>query len=401
MKSRLGLAVGARELRVVLVRSNAVVWYAAAPLPSMEALAGCFSQLVESAPRWSSRVRVNVVLSPTWVQTKPLPGLPKVKSQRIASQLVRENQRSFFLWKGTATVIPDVSLSRDGVAWGAAFELSAVEAVMRALRAKRLKPSRVVPALVAIAATIPNTVVAWSDSSDRFVIEGDAKGLQRAERVASDLYVEPFAVPSALAKLGADAPRFLAAYAAAIAPDRLSLSWQFQSDERRLRALRRVRATAAGILLSATIAFASFAPGLRASRFARAAERALSRERHMQTEVALTQGELGRTTQTLNRIESFRRERGRATFLLGALSRAIPESTAMLSFHVDSTEGGFTAIAPHVADVLPELAGVSDVIAPRIVGSVTRETFASVRVERATFRFLRVPPAKKTSRSAR
>jgi len=49
----------------------------------------------------------------------------------------------------------------------------------------------------------------------------------------------------------------------------------------------------------------------------------------------------------------------------------------------------FTAIAPHIADVLPELASVDGLESPRIVGSVTREVIGGVHVERATFRFRR------------
>jgi hypothetical protein len=64
--------------------------------------------------------------------------------------------------------------------------------------------------------------------------------------------------------------------------------------------------------------------------------------------------------------------------------------TAMLTFHVDSVEGAFTAIAPHVADVLPELANAREIVEPRIVGSVTREVLGGVHVERASFRFRRL-----------
>ena len=52
----------------------------------------------------------------------------------------------------------------------------------------------------------------------------------------------------------------------------------------------------------------------------------------------------------------------------------------------------FVAIAPHVADVLPELVSVEEVSGPRIVGSVTREVIGGARVERAAFRFRRARP---------
>jgi hypothetical protein len=128
---------------------------------------------------------------------------------------------------------------------------------------------------------------------------------------------------------------------------------------------------------------------MRARKFARAAEISLGRSRTLAIELAQSESELRRVTEILNRIESFRLEREKVTRVLGDVAQAIPDSTAILTFHVDSVEGAFTAIAPHVADVLPELADVRDVIAPRIVGPVIREILGGVHVERASFRFRR------------
>jgi hypothetical protein len=136
--------------------------------------------------------------------------------------------------------------------------------------------------------------------------------------------------------------------------------------------------------------FAAIGPGVRARAAASIADAELLRNRRAQLELARSENDLRRMTQMLNRIESFRAERGRVTHVLGVLARAVPESTAMLTFHVDSVEGAFTAIAPHVADVLPELANAREIVEPRIVGSVTREVLGGVHVERASFRFRRL-----------
>ena len=50
--------------------------------------------------------------------------------------------------------------------------------------------------------------------------------------------------------------------------------------------------------------------------------------------------------------------------------------------------------APRVTDVLPALADAGSIVAPRIVGSVTRELLGTAKLERATFRFRRARPRK-------
>jgi hypothetical protein len=169
----------------------------------------------------------------------------------------------------------------------------------------------------------------------------------------------------------------------------MTLAWRLQSDEARSRARARAGNAVLVTVLLAAAGFAALGPGLRARNFVRVADAELTKNRRAQLELARTESDLRRVTQLLNRVESFRAERGRVTRILGELAQSIPDSTAMLTFHVDSVEGAFTAIAPHVADVLPELATVDGIVAPRIVGSVTREVLGGVHVERAGFHFRR------------
>jgi hypothetical protein len=322
------------------------------------------------------------------VQSKPLHGLPSVKSARLADQLLRENQQAFFLWKAAPCVITDIHVAKDGSMWAAAFDKNVLDETTSFLRSRRLVLARVLPSLVALVAALPNRTVVWSDADDRFQLEGDEHGPRRAERIALASSVETD-LPQALASLAPDGARFLDAFAAVRAPSRAPMSWTPPRDAARARLLARARHTAVAAATCAAVAFAAFGPGIRAARFASASEAELARERGAQLELARDEAELRRITDLLNRVESFRAQRGRITRVVGALSQALPESTAMLSFHVDSAEGSFTAIAPHIADVLPELGSVDLILAPRIVGSVTREVIAGARVERAAFRFRR------------
>jgi len=391
-RNGLGVAVGEREIRAVLVRRGAVQWHSSESFAGVGALGNALRTVLSRAPRRPMGTRVTIVISPMWVQVKSLSGVPSIKPARLASQLVRENQQAFFLWKGTPALIADVQRLKTGAAWGAAFDREVIDELTQSFRGARMTIGCVAPAVVAIVAALPNELVQWTDGDDRLELEGDAGGLRRLERISHDATQPTAALPAALARLGDDAWRFLDAYGAAVAPGQLPLAWRVQSDEDRSRVWARVRFVAMASALAAAAIFAAVGPGWRARSFGLAADRELAQSRGVQIELARNESELRRVTQMLNRLESFRAERGKVTRILGQLAQSIPDSTAMLTFRVDSVEGAFTAIAPHVADVLPELESVDDIVAPRIVGSVTREVFSGVRVERATFRFRRSRP---------
>jgi hypothetical protein len=384
----LGIAVGAREIRAVLVRRDAIQWHGVSPISGAHHIAIALRDLLLTAPKLDRRTRLTVAVSPAWVQVKPLLGRPAVKPARLARQLLRENQRAFFLWKGSAAIIVESEPSKAAV-WGAAFDEDVIGQVTQALRATRTAGRLAVPAVVAIVAALPNRPIVWSDDEHWFEIEGNRDEIRRVERISSRSLSGSPDLPAALGRLGEDATRFVDAYAAAVAPRQLVLSCQLRSDASAAPMWVRMRGVAAAIALSASIGFAAFGPAYRAARFTKTAERELDRNRLERLELARNESELRRVTQVLNHVESFRAQRGRVTRVLGELAESIPESTAILTFHVDSLEGAFTAIAPHVADVLPELVKARDIIGPRIVGSVTHEMIGGVAVERASFRFRR------------
>jgi hypothetical protein len=383
-RNGLGVAIGSREIRALLVRAGAIEWHASTGISAANDIAASLQELLTRAPRVAGGMRVTVVVSPAWVQVKPLMGLPPVKSIRLTEELLRENQQAFFLWKGSPALIAGIQVTNGGAVWGAAFDRDVVQQVTGGLRAARLSVRRVTPAVAAIVAAMANRPVLWTDGDDSFELEGDHGGMRRLNRITSNQALDPSALPATLAEIGDDALRFADAYAAAVAPRSLALTLELQPD-----ASRTLRRGVTVTVVCAAAAFAAFGPGMRAREFARAAELSLGRSRALEIELAQNESELRRVTEILNRIESFRHEREKVTRILGDVAQAIPDSTAILTFHVDSVEGAFTAIAPHVADVLPELAEVREVIAPRIVGPVTRESLGGVHMERASFRFRR------------
>ena len=92
MRTRIGLSIGAREVRAAWIESGAVRWHRSASLESADRIDDALRALFDDAPRTLTRARVNVVLSPAWVQVKPLCGLPPVGSRRAANQLLGQNQ---------------------------------------------------------------------------------------------------------------------------------------------------------------------------------------------------------------------------------------------------------------------------------------------------------------------
>jgi hypothetical protein len=367
------------------------------PCNDVASVGGALREIVTLASPVAPRSRVSVVLSPAWVQVKQLCGLPSMKSPKLANQLLRENQQSFFMWTGAPRLVADIHIAKDGTCWGAAYDADVVAAVVAALRYKRKPIAKLGSGLVAIAASTPGAL-SWTDGVDAFQLDGDASGLRRAERVeVGAARVDPPRVPERLAALGEAVERFTDAHAAALAPRRrLSLMLRVEPSRDRERARSFAHRTIAAGLAASAALFAGAGPGFRATRVEQSMNLELGAHRQAGLEIARDEAELKRATQTLDRLEEFRRERGQMTRILGALSQAIPESTAMLSFHVDSAEGGFTAIAPHAADILPELAVENLIVSPRIVGSVTRETIGGVQLERAAFRFARPRAAGRT-----
>lgn len=372
--ARLGIAFGAREVRAVLVRKQAVQWSGAAPLHGIDSIGAAVAALAAQLPASAKGQRAVVVAGSAWVRVKPIDGLPAMKSARLATQLLRENTQAFFLSRGGPLVVADVHFPAADAPWGAAFDRDAVIEMTRALRAARIQVKEIVPASMALSAVFPGKEVTWKDHGHYYMVGAQAESALRD-----------------------DARSHLDAYAAAVAPRQIPLAWRPEPDRARSRWLAVVRTASLGTALTAAAGFATVGPGLRAKAFSSTASAELARREPARQELVRGEADLRRVTQLLDRVESFKANRGQVSRLLGDLSQSIPESTAILTFHVDTAEGGFTAIAPHIADVLPELGAVTDAVAPRIIGSVTRETMNGLHLERATFRFRRprATPAKR------
>src|SRR5262245_34366772 len=116
MITRLGIGIGSREIRAVLVRSDRVLWHGMRPLPDLAQVRDSLASLLGDAPlpRFP-KARAIVAIGPSMAQAKRLSGLPALAKPAMVSQLVRTNVARFFLKNGIPLAAGPVHRSAD--AW--------------------------------------------------------------------------------------------------------------------------------------------------------------------------------------------------------------------------------------------------------------------------------------------
>lgn len=324
MTDRIGVALTATSASAALVRGDTVVWSHAVAVTREESRRDAIRQLLASSPR-RRRTTVGVVVDATYVQVRPLEGLPLLDPV-LLTRLVRENAPTFFLKRDGGVVTS--ALHRDGDAvWAAAFDRDVVEEIVAVSGELRLRLRAVAP--------IDETDGHWS---------------RRAARVDG----------------------------------RTPLAWTPAANEMHRGHGRRLLGIA---LLLGMAMIALLAPLIRGALDERRSMREIAALRGVELEAAHTTAELRRVTQLLNQRIEFEERRGRMIRLVGAIARALPESTAVVSIRVDSIEVNLVAMGPHVTDLLPALTTVADPASVRVVGAVSHDMQNGAHFERAAFRF--------------
>ncbi|HEX3865446.1 MAG TPA: hypothetical protein VHV78_01795 [Gemmatimonadaceae bacterium] len=347
---------------------------------------------------------------------KRLDGLPSTRQTKLLSRVLRENASAFFLQQGPRLYTSDVDRRADGSAWAAAFDAGVADDVVAALRKRGLTRVVLVPSVSARFAATP-------EGAHRYEEDGIAVDVQttRDHHIASIRRLAAFGAstqrasptpptpptPPTLAtrahavdeRLSAIGSEYATALAAAVVHPPRAAAWRAESNPREQRVAQRIRLGLSAATFVACAAAALIAPGVRAHRIASSAGGELAQRQASRRQAVELEASLARVSGELERINRFESKRGRMTELLGALAQAIPESTAMVTLRVDSVEASFVAVAPHAADILPELSSADGVYNPRIAGSVIRETQGGTRLERATVRFQRQPSVVKAART--
>lgn len=385
MRARLGISISADAVRAVLVRRRGVAWHAEMQVEHAD-VETALASLLERAPASRfQRPGVTIAVGLAYCQLKPIDGLPAAASLTILNRVIQENSPAFFLCTGRRPIVTRVDRRADGTVWAAAFDPDVIDGALVALQRRGALAVAAVPSVVAVASLLPPGTHCIVDGALAAEITSTTATLVvGVRRIAVPVTETRIPLPAPVDALGA---RFAAAFGAAQSPAGMSFRWTPAPSEPRSRAVARARVAAAALLLTATLAGALVAPGTRATHAARTASRSLRGMREARVEATRLEGELRRVSSDIERLDQFASSRGEMTLLLGSIAQALPESTALLNLRVDSLEGSFIALSPRVTDILPLLARVRGIAAPRIVGSVTRETQGGVRLERATFRF--------------
>jgi hypothetical protein len=399
MTVSLGIAVGADRIRAVALRAGRIVAATEAEVGPGDSLSAALAELLAGVPlpRFP-RPRVVVALGPTLAQTRRIAGLPPLEDGKLLAQVVREGAGKFFLRNGVPLVTTGVRVVEPGTVWAAALDERAVRAVEAGCRTAGVRVDRFVPAVAVLGRGLSGTHLLWPDGGAVAEVRlqgGELESVRRLSAAQAPVSEPPAAIP-ALAWLGEHGWRFADAYGAASLPE-------YE------RMVHRASGTAAGDVppwrlavaggaLAAALAFAAIAPALRAMQ---AEDRAMGRIAAVQDRRRVasdTERELARVTEALAEAAAFDVGRYSPTLLLADLTAALPAGSAIVAFRADTAGGSVVALAPRAAAVVRPLEKVPGIVAPEIVGPVTREALPGRELERVTVRFgidaeLRAKPA--------
>jgi hypothetical protein len=388
----IGLGIGRESMRAVALRGDRIVW-ALERARGEESLAHAIGQLLADAPltRWP-RPRIIAAVGPSHAQTKRLVGLPVVSDVSQLDTVVRESASRFFLRNG----VPLVTTCRagvDGAPWGAAIERPVLEAIERACRGHRVTLSAVVPTVAVLALAVEresdSAQVIWRDGDLRSEVTAEGRTLIAVRRASTESCgdMDVTTASSALRALDPDGWRFADALGAARARPWAVLAWHPSRGGRDSRSVPGWRLALAGfaLLVSATAALAG--PGVAARFTERRAAARLTSLAPVRRKLAFAEREVWKVTAALAEVSAFDASRYSMTRLLGDLTRALPEESALVTLRVTRDAGSLVALTPRAAAVLVKLESVPGIEGAEIVGPVTREVVAGKALERVTVRF--------------
>lgn len=387
-----GLGIGRDAVRAVALRGGHIAW-ALERTRGEEPLARTIEDVLADAPfpRWP-RVRVIAAVGPWDAQMKRLAGLPRVSDPSRLDDVVRESASRFFLRNGLP-LATTCSPARKGSPWGAAVEEPVLDAIEGACRARRVRLEAVIPTASVLALTVDGATgpgcIAWRDGDARWdvMIEGSELVTVRRAAASSEGAEERETPSTALRALNPDGWRFADAYGAARAGPSAPLAWRGDRRSPNARTVPgwRLAFAVTGVIVAAT-GFLT-APGV-VARFAEheATERltSLARDRR---DVAIAEREVNKLTRALAEVSAFDASGYSMTRMLGDLTRALPDESALVTLRLASESGSLVALTPRAASVLVKLESVRGIEGAEIVGPVTSELVAGRTLERVTVRF--------------
>jgi hypothetical protein len=388
MTVSLGIAVGADRIRAVALRAGRIVAATEAEVGAGDSLSAALAELLAAVPlpRFP-RPRVVVALGPTLAQTRRIAGLPPLDDARLLGQVVREGAGKFFLRNGVPLVVTGVRIVEPGTVWAAALDERAVRAVEAGCRSAGVRVERFVPAVAVLGRGLGDEHLFWPDGGAVAEVRlrgGELESVRRLSAAQAPAGPPPAAIP-ALAWLGEHGWRFADAYGAASLPQYETLV--HRPSGAAVGDVPAWRLAAAGCALAAALAFAAVAPAVRAMAAEDEAMGRIAAVQDRRRVASDSERELARVTEALAEAAAFDAGRYSPTLLLADLTAALPPGSAIVAFRVDTAGGSVVALAPRAAAVVRPLEKVPGLVAPEIVGPVTREALAGRELERVTVRF--------------
>jgi hypothetical protein len=388
----IGLGIASDRVRAVGVRGARVIWAVEAERSSGDDLSVAIVQLLRHAtlPRWPRPIVV-AAIGPAASQTKRLVGLPAAADAATMRAIIREGTSRFFLRNGIPLITAGVRMEEPGAVWAAAFDLPVVRDIEAACRTLGVRIRLIVPSIVALPRAVEAGRLRWADGDVHSELTVAERRLVNTRRLAmvSGATLEIVVAPRAIAPLqsiGANSWCFADAYGATQLPFDEPLALRSSSGEIDVGASRRsVRVAAVSLCLA--IAGAIGTPVVaRAVRTHRIARQLVAIGRRARDAEA-AERDLTRMSEALSEVATFDASRRSPTLIVEQLSRALPENAALVTVRLDTAGGTMVILAPRAAAALASLDSVKAVVAPEIIGPVTKEMAGTRELERATVQF--------------
>lgn len=354
--------IGQHDVSVALVERGETVWSAAAPITpdhnmsDRARIASALAPLLDRVPRsrWPV-LRVDTALGPPWGRIKLVKGVPPVTRHGELVSMLRLNAGRFIA-SLRPIVITGASVVSSGEARVGLADRSAVDAVTHEILSRKLRIGRIVPmASLELADNSRNSTPGTNDVDE----------ISARETVAARVAGSRGAMPLGLRPR--DNP-------AAAVPD----------------VSRRRIAIAGTGLAAAILIYIGGQVTVERVTLARSAV-AVSGMAIVSDSGIREVTELRRIDRDLATAANFSLHRVSTALLLGAITQALPAGAAITTLRIDTASVDIVALSPRTAAVVDALSDVPNVVAPTIIGPISRETVGSRELERATIRLRIVP----------
>jgi len=382
VKRVLGMSVGAEVVRAVLVEGGMIAWAGQASYRDGD-LAAVIGHLAGESGKVVRLARV--VLERDVVQLRTVSPAPPLKPRALRRYVALEARRVFR--KNGAPIVTDgIRVAGEGrvVLWAAAAEEPLLSRILAGSAEAGLRVESIGPAADVLPAAVAHRPLtgdlAFPKGATTELLTVDAEGTWRSRMVRGSAGEAPaghWAPP--LGRLGADAPQFAAAYAAAVVLPRLEL-WPGELKAARARESRRklLLLAAAGLslwLLAGAVYVGRLLSTLHSStRYLDAVSTRLDSALAVRRDLDAGRG-------TLATMTAAQRTRSRHLALLAGVTTALGDSAYLVTYQVGADAVvRLSGYAPSAARVLATLERVGGLHGPRLEGPVSREATAGARV---------------------